>query len=130
MTPDTNLLVRLIVQDDPVQTDKARAVLAGASAVALTLAALCETCWVLKSYYRLSSARIHAAVSALTEAPNVLMDRDAIDTGLAVLAAGGDFADGVIAANGEAMGGDIFVSFDARAVKLLSETGKKARLLA
>ena len=130
MTPDTNLLVRLIVQDDPEQTNKARVALGAASVVALTLPALCEMCWVLKSYYRLSPAQIHAAVAALTDAPNVLLDRNAIDIGLALLASGGDFADGAIAASGEAMGVDTFVSFDGRAVRLLAKAGQAARLLA
>jgi len=46
-----------------------------------------------------------------------------------VLEAGGDFADGVIAHDGQWLGGETFVSFDVQAVQLLDRSGVKARLL-
>ena len=46
-----------------------------------------------------------------------------------VLAAGGDFADGVIAYEGNWLGGETFVSFDKKAVALLTAQGQSARLL-
>jgi predicted nucleic-acid-binding protein len=49
---------------------------------------------------------------------------------LAFLKAGGDFADGVIAHEGRWLGGETFVSFDKKAVSLLSGQGVKAKLLA
>ena len=63
-------------------------------------------------------------------AVNVVVDRPAVDAGLAVLDAGGDFADGVIAYEGSLIGGETFVSFDKGAVSLLIKQGRKARLLA
>ena len=51
------------------------------------------------------------------------------DAGLAMLRAGGDFADGVIAFEGDLLGGTEFVSFDQQAVKLLKTQKRKARLL-
>ena len=45
------------------------------------------------------------------------------------LQAGGDFADGVIAHEARWLGGETFVSFDKRAVRLLNEQGTAARLL-
>jgi hypothetical protein len=48
---------------------------------------------------------------------------------LAMLEAGGDFADGAIAYEGRWLGADTFVSFDARAVELLKAQGQTARLL-
>jgi hypothetical protein len=39
----------------------------------------------------------------------------------------GIFADGLVAYQGEWMGGDVFVSFDKRAVSLLSHHSKHAR---
>jgi predicted nucleic-acid-binding protein len=48
---------------------------------------------------------------------------------LAVLAVGGDFADGVIAYEGNWLGGETFVSFDKKAVTLLSELGENTQLL-
>jgi predicted nucleic-acid-binding protein len=43
---------------------------------------------------------------------------------------GGDFADGLIAYEGEWLGAETFVSFDSRAVALLSKQGYRAKLLA
>jgi len=47
----------------------------------------------------------------------------------ALLEAGGDFADGVIAHQGQWLGGDTFVSFDRQAVALLREQGVATQLL-
>ena len=52
-----------------------------------------------------------------------------MDAGLAVLNAGGDFADGLIAYEGKWLGGETFVSFDKQAVALISKQGYAARLL-
>jgi predicted nucleic-acid-binding protein len=46
-----------------------------------------------------------------------------------VLKAGGDFADGLIAYEGNWLGGGTFVSFGKLAVSLLSAQGKQAMLL-
>jgi len=46
-----------------------------------------------------------------------------------MLKSGGDFADGLIAYEGAWLGGDTFVSFDKRAVSLLSDKGMRAKLL-
>jgi predicted nucleic-acid-binding protein len=60
---------------------------------------------------------------------NVVVNRPAVEMGLAVLGAGGDFADGVIAYDGAWLGGEAFVSFDKKAVALLAEQGQPTRLL-
>ena len=60
---------------------------------------------------------------------NVVMNRPAAEAGLAMLDAGGDFADGVIAYEGSWLGGDTFTSFDRKAVKLIQAQGESARLL-
>jgi len=46
-----------------------------------------------------------------------------------VLDAGGDFADGVVAFDGQWLGGETFVSFDKKAVKLLEGQGTAVQLL-
>ena len=50
-----------------------------------------------------------------------------MEAGLRVLDAGGDFADGVIAAAGAGMGAETFVSFDCRAVARVKEIGIPAK---
>lgn len=57
------------------------------------------------------------------------MNRPAVETGLSLLDAGGDFADGAIFHEGEWLGGEIFVSFDRKAVTRLKAQGRAARLL-
>jgi len=70
-----------------------------------------------------------AALEALLAAGNVVANRPAVEAGLAVLKAGGDFADGLIVYEGRWLGGDTFVSFDKKAVSLIAKQGQQARLL-
>jgi predicted nucleic-acid-binding protein len=58
-----------------------------------------------------------------------VINRPATEAGLALLDAGGDFADGVIAYEGNWLGADTFVSFDKKAVKLIEAQGRSAQLL-
>lgn len=46
-----------------------------------------------------------------------------------MLERGGDFADGVIAFEGELLGGQEFITFDHMAAKLLKNQKRKVRLL-
>ena len=62
-------------------------------------------------------------------AANVAVNRPAVEAGLAMLAAGGDFADGVIAYEGRWWGGETFVSFDKKAVTRLTAQGYPAHVL-
>jgi predicted nucleic-acid-binding protein len=60
---------------------------------------------------------------------NVVVNRPAVGAGLQLLETGGDFADGVIADDGRWRGGDIFVSFDRKFVRLLLDQGQQAQPL-
>jgi len=126
---DANVLVRAVVRDDPAQTRVAAKVLTDAELIAIALPCLCEFVWVLRRVYDLSSIDASTAIRALLAAENVEMNRPAVEAGLSVLDAGGDFADGVIAYEGNWLGGETFVSFDKRAVALLKAQGQLARLL-
>jgi predicted nucleic-acid-binding protein len=57
------------------------------------------------------------------------VNRLAVEAGLEVFYAGGDFADGLIAYEGSWLGGETFVSFDRKAVSLLAKRGQDAKLL-
>src|ERR1700688_589557 len=105
ITADTNVLVRAITGDDEQQSKVAQAELTNADVVALALPALCELVWVLLQGYKIPSAEIAQAVRRLMNAANVVVDRPAVEAGLALLDAGGDFADGVIAYEGSWLGG-------------------------
>ena len=127
ITVDTNVLVRAVVRDDKAQGEAAARVLRSANLVAVAISSLCELVWVLRRRYELSTAEVAAAIRALTAADNVETDRPAVAAGLAMLDAGGDFADGVIAYEGRWLGAETFVSFDKKAVEMLKEQGVAAR---
>jgi predicted nucleic-acid-binding protein len=129
ITADTNVLVRAITGDHEQQSKLAQAELERADIVAVALPSLCELVWVLSQGYKIASDDIAGAVRTLTSAANVVVNRPAIEAGLALLDAGGDFADGVIAYEGNWLGGETFVSFDKEAVKRLTAQGESARLL-
>ena len=97
--------------------------------IAVPLPCLCELVWVLRQRARLSKDDVATAVRSLMNAGNVVVNRPAAELGLAVLNAGGDFADGAIAYEGAWLGGETFVSFDKQVVTLLSRQGEAARLL-
>lgn len=127
ITADTNLLVRVIMRDDPAQAQTALEILESASAVAIPPPCLCEFAWVLDRVYRLGRDDIALAIRAVTGRANALTDTAAVAAGLRMIEAGGDFADGVIAAAGGTMGGEVFVSFDRKAVARLNAIGLPAR---
>jgi predicted nucleic-acid-binding protein len=129
ITADTNVLVRAITGDDERQSKVAQAELAKANVVALALPALCELVWVLTRGYKISVPEIAETIRRLINTANVVVNRPAAEAGLALLDAGGDFADGVIAYEGSWLGADTFISFDKKAVKLMEAQGESTRLL-
>ncbi|MBZ5686189.1 MAG: type II toxin-antitoxin system VapC family toxin [Acidobacteriia bacterium] len=129
VSADTNVLIRAAVQDDLHQARRAAKILAEADLVAVPVPVLCEFVWVLRRGYRKSATDVSDAIRRLMRSPNVVMNRTALEAGLSALDAGGDFADGVIAHEGEWLGAEEFVSFDSKAVSLLQAQGSRARLL-
>jgi len=129
VTADTNVLIRAAVQDDLHQARRAAKILAEADLVAVPVPVLCEFVWVLRRGYRKSATDVSDAIRRLMRSPNVVTNRTAVEAGLSALDAGGDFADGAIAHEGEWLGAEEFVSFDSKAVSLLQAQGSRARLL-
>lgn len=126
---DTNVLVRAVVRDDRAQADIAAKLLRTAKVIAVAVPCLCEFVWVLRRVYGLPSSAAAAAIRVLMNASNVEVNLPAVEAGLAMLDAGGDFADGAIAYEGRWLGAEIFASFDRKAVEMLREQGQAARLL-
>jgi len=129
ITADTNVLVRAVTEDHGRQSRAAQTVLEKAELVAIPISALCELVWVLSQGYKIPPREIAEAIRRLINGANVAVNRPAAEAGLALLDAGGDFADGVIAYEGSWFGADAFVSFDKKAVKLMQAQGGAARLL-
>ena len=129
VTVDTNVLVRAVMGDDAAQARVAIKLLTDASSIAIALPCLCEFVWVLRRVYDLKPTDAVAAIRALLETDKVEVNRPAVEAGLSILEAGGDFADGAIAYEGNWLGGETFVSFDKKAVALLAASGQATRLL-
>jgi predicted nucleic-acid-binding protein len=128
ITADTNVLVRALADDHAEQSKVAQSALRKADIVAVAIPTLCELVWVLRGY-KIRPGDIAETIRGLLNSANVVANRSTAEAGLAMLDAGGDFADGVIAYEGNWLGGDAFVSFDKQAVRLMDAQGKSARLL-
>lgn len=126
ITADTNLLLRAVLKDNERQSDFAAAVLAKATVIAVPPIVFCEFAWVLRRGRRFAADEIADAITAICDIDAVTTDQGAVDAGLAMLLAGGDFADSVIAQQGRALGGSTFASFDREAVRLLADKGFSA----
>lgn len=67
---DSNVLIRYIAQDDPVQSPQATAIIDSAlsrqECIFIPVVVLCETVWVLRGYYKLSKQKIVQVLEALT----------------------------------------------------------------
>ena len=126
---DTNVLVRNVVNDDWNLARTAAQTLENAELVAISLNCLCEFVWVLGKVYHVGRKEISDAIRTFLETEKMVMNRPAVEAGLAIFDAGGDFADGVIAHEGRMLDGETFVSFDRKAVSLISKQGQPATLL-
>ncbi len=130
ITVDTSVLLRAVLDDDEARQQAAIETLESADLVAISVQSLCEFAWVLGRGYKTARADIAASIRRMLDIGNVAVNRPAVEAGLGVLDAGGDFADGVIAYDGSWLGGETFVSFDRNSVSLIAGQGRPARLLA
>jgi predicted nucleic-acid-binding protein len=107
---DTNVVVRLLVRDDPAQTAQAAAVVRD-KPVLLTTSVLLETEWVLRSCYRVPRATVADGLRRLTDLDQLTLDHPVIVAqALDGFAAGLDFADALHLAASHAA--TEFVTFD------------------
>jgi predicted nucleic-acid-binding protein len=126
---DTNVLLRITLRDEPDQARIAQDALRQATLLTISLPTFCEFAWVLAQGYKQKPSQIALAIETFLQIGIVETDRTSVDAGLALLNAGGDFADGVIAFEGRRAGGEIFLTFDKQAARLLSQSGTETRLL-
>ena len=119
---DTNVLVRYLVNDDPVQSKKA-ARLFGSLTVTnkgfISIVAIVETICVLESVYGQKTPLIMEAVLKLIRSQRLVVQcaKD-IEEALTVEGYEGDPADDIIAELGKAFGCEKTVTFDKKAAKL------------
>ncbi|MGE3295631.1 MAG: PIN domain-containing protein [Geminicoccaceae bacterium] len=120
---DTNVLLRLLLDDDADQARRARALVAAAAEahepVFVNRAVLCETLWVLGRGYRFDRNQIARAVELLLAAPALrLEDHAAVDEALTVFRAGTlGFVDALIGVLNRRAGCATTYTFDRRAAE-------------
>jgi len=121
---DTNVLVRFLVHDDPVQFARAQSLIrrevAHRRPVFVSLLVLMETEWVLRSRYSYAKDRIAESFSGLLDSAEVRFeDEDFVERALFVWRdSRAEFADCLIAARHLALGCRATASFDAKAMDL------------
>ncbi len=90
---DTNVLVRLLIGDEPKQADAAR-LLFEAEAVWIAKTVLLETAWVLRSVYKFDEDAVGAGLTKLLGLRNVhAEDESAVVGALELASCGMDLAD-------------------------------------
>lgn len=120
IAPDTNVLVRLLMADDPEQAARARSMFERGDVLILKTVLL-EAEWVLRSRYQVERGHIAAFFQNLAETDGIAMEHeDACRAALAAYAGGMGFADALHAATAATMSVD-FHTFD---VGLVGKAGK------
>ncbi len=120
---DTNILVRYLTQDDPIQSAKARDVierLTDESPGFVSIVAMVETVWVLERAYELTPHEIVRAVERILQTDVLVVeDEQEVFTAMIALKKGqGSFADALIAALGSKRGCSRTLTFDRKALRL------------
>ena len=121
---DTNILVRYLTQDDPIQSVKARDVierrLTDENPGFVSIVAMVETVWVLERAYELTTLEIVRAVERILQTDVLVVENEQeVFTALIALKKGqGSFADAVIAALGARRGRSRTLTFERKALRL------------
>jgi predicted nucleic-acid-binding protein len=106
---DTNVLIRLIVQDDPAQEERAKAFCRLGVSVSLTVSMEME--WVLRSRYKLHREAIIQSFHVLIATSDCHFENlESLKWGLMRYRQGADFADMIHLASSQ--GAEGFGSFD------------------
>jgi len=119
ITVDTNVLVRYLTWDDEAQAIDAAHAIEGAEGIVVPTIVLCELVWVLKRAYRYAGLEIVGILRRLVAIRAVKTERPAAEAGIAMLARGGDFADGVVRYEADRAKSDCIVTFDQSFARLL-----------
>jgi predicted nucleic-acid-binding protein len=117
---DTNVLVRYLTEDDPVQTTAAGRVMDSFSAESpgyVSLIVLAELVWVLESLYRFTKKEIEQVLETLLRSEELVLERAEIVSQALRMFRGSraDFADCLIERSGHAAECRYTVTFDKKA---------------
>lgn len=114
---DTNILVRYFVKDDPRQTQSVAALVNSLSEEQpgwISMIALAELVWALRSMYRFPREQLAGAIHTLVSSKDLVLESEAaVRQALAQYRNGkADFADCLISASARAAGCARTVTFD------------------
>ncbi len=117
VTLDTNVVVRLLVGDDPAQTKIAERTFlehAGGDGVFVPIVVLVETAWVLARGYELSREIVHERLDRLARTRGVTLENPGVVLEALVDHANGkaEFADYVVRASASSAGALPVLTFD------------------
>jgi predicted nucleic-acid-binding protein len=121
---DTNVLVRFLTQDDPIQSPKASALierqLSDRVPGFISTVAMVETVWVLDRVYGKSPAQIAEAVERILQIDVLIVEneQEVFNAMVALKNGTGSFADALIGALGMSAGCGKTVTFDRRALRI------------
>src|SRR5882672_4807831 len=121
---DTNILIRYLTQDDPVQSAKATEIferrLTRRNSGFVSIVAMVETVWVLDRAYGLTAQEIATAVERLLQVEVLSIENEQeVFTAMVALKQGrGSFADALIAELAVRAGCARTLTFDQKAVRL------------
>jgi len=121
---DTNILVRYLTQDDPVQSPRATEImerrLTEEQPGFVSIVAMVETVWVLDRAYRLATQEIAAAVERILQTDVLVVEKEqqVFTAMIALKERRGSFADAMIAALGANAGCSYTLTFDQKALRL------------
>lgn len=125
---DTHILVRLLEQDDTVQTAATRAFQRSGGPLWVSHIVLVETVWVLSSTFRRTRKEILGVLEALLGNADIHLQEEAL-VSLAVTAfreTRADFSDCLVLATARASGHLPLATFDKNLLKLPDTTQPKA----
>jgi predicted nucleic-acid-binding protein len=121
---DTNILVRYLTQDDPVQSATATELierrLSEDNPGFVSLVAMVETAWVLERSYGLANKELAAAIERLLQADVLVVEseQEVFTAMIALKQRHGSFADALIGALGVKAGCSRTLTFDQKALRL------------
>jgi predicted nucleic-acid-binding protein len=121
---DTNVIVRYLAQDDPIQsptaTDLIERRLTEESPGFLSVVATVETVWVLERSYGFGDEEIAAAIERLLQADVLVVEneQEVFAAMIALKEGDGSFADALIGALGAKAGCSRTLTFDRKALRL------------
>jgi predicted nucleic-acid-binding protein len=121
---DTNILVRLFVEDDPKQTRLAERFIGERCSPGtpgfIDRIALCETVWVLTSVYDYGRTAVANVVRELAASADIrLEDGEYVETALSIFERSSiDFSDALMAQVNRAKGCTTTATFDRKAARL------------